>query len=131
MKNPLEITFHNMNHIDEIEEIIQEKFEKVKVISPDVTKCHIILEKLSRHHQSANKSSVRLDIKVPHINDIVVSEKCTEDANELKTTVLKVFKRGKTLLREEVAKRRDKARHPKPDDLLEPPDAEDEYEDNF
>ena len=68
MQNPLEITFRNLTNNPKIETLILEKFENVKKISPDVTKCHVILEKLSKHHQSANTSCVRLDLKVPHIN---------------------------------------------------------------
>ncbi len=113
MKNPLEITFRNMDQNSKIETLILEKFENVKKISSDVTKCHVILEKLSNHHQSANRACARINLKVPNINDIVVSEKCSEDEAALLTTVIKVFKRAKTLLREEVARIRNFNRTPK------------------
>lgn len=129
MKNPLEITFHNMSHNPKIETLIHEKFDKVKIISPDVTKCHVTLEKLSKHHQSANKSCARLDLKVPHIKDIIVSEKCNEDESSMLTTVIKVFKRGKTLLREEVARKRDHNRVPKDNTIQAPANEDDEFED--
>ena len=127
MQNPLEITFHNIEHNDKVEETILSKFEKIKAVSKDITKCHIIVEKLSNHHQSANKSCVRLDLKVPHISDIVVCEKCTEDEADLSTTVIKVFKRAKSLLREEVSRIRSNQRKPKDVNLEAEPD-EDEDE---
>jgi len=113
MQNPFEITFHNMAHNDKVETVILEKFENVKEISSDVTKCHVIIEKLSHHHQNANRSVVRIDLKVPHIKDIVISEKCSEDEASLLSTTLKVFKRSKILLREEIARIRDRNRAPK------------------
>ena len=45
MQNPLEITFHDITNHPKINEIIKEKFEKVQTIAPDVTKCHVVIEK--------------------------------------------------------------------------------------
>ena len=117
MQNPLEITFHNIDHNSKIENLILEKFENVKKISSVITKCHVTIERLSSHHQSANRSCVRLDVKVPHFTDIIISEKCSEDEASLLTTVIKVFKRAKSLLREEVARVRANNRLPKSDDF--------------
>jgi len=94
MQNPLQITFHGMSHNTDLEGVIREKFEKVKAVSPDVIKCHVTLEKLSRHHQKANTACIRFDLKVSHFEDIVLTEKCLEDIASLKSTVLKVFKHG-------------------------------------
>jgi ribosome-associated translation inhibitor RaiA len=113
MQNPLNITFRNLDHNLRIETVILGKFENVKKISSNVTKCHVILEKLSKHHQSANTACVLIDLKVPHINDIIVSEKCSEDEASLITATIKTFKRVKTLLREEVARIREHNRIPK------------------
>ena len=106
MQNPLEITFHDMQHNANIETVIREKFEKLKVISPNITKCHVVLEKLSKHHQSANTSCARLDLKVPHFDDIFINEKCIEGEAPLIKAVNKIFKRGQLLLREKKKKRR-------------------------
>ncbi len=114
MQNPLEITFHDMHQNATIETIIQEKFEKIKTISPDVTKCHVSLEKLSKHHQSGNTSCARLDLKVPHFEDIFINEKCVEGEGPLITAVNKIFKRGQILLREEIKRRQDSHRVARP-----------------
>jgi len=126
MQNPLEITFHNIEHNDKIQETILHKFEKIKAVSSDITKCHVIIEKLSKHHQSANKSCVRLDLKVPHISDIVISEKCTESEADLSSTVIKVFKRAKSLLREEIGRIRANHRQPKGDRFAEETSSDEE-----
>ena len=125
MQNPLEITFHDITNHPKINDLILEKFEKVQTIAPDVTKCHVVIEKLSKHHQKANTAVVRIDIKVPHLDDIFISEKCSEDETDLSKTVIKAFKRGKQHLREEIRRRRDRNRVPtSPDALL--PDEEPE-----
>ena len=110
MQNPLEITFHDLERNTAIEELIKDKLEKLFKIRPDITKCHVFLEKQSKHHQKANSTLIRLDIKVPHFEDIFVSEKCSEDIPSLKTTVIKVFKRGQDLLLERIKYNRDRGR---------------------
>jgi ribosome-associated translation inhibitor RaiA len=114
VQNPLEITFHDLIRNDKIEELIQGKFEKLTKIRPDITKCHVFLEKQSKHHQKANSTVIRLDIKVPRFEDIVVSEKCSEDLASLKTTVIKVFKRSQDLLLEKIKYHRDQKRVGRP-----------------
>ena len=113
MQNPLQVTFHDMKHNEEIEATIAERFEKLKILSPDITKCHVTIEKQSKHHQKANSACVRLDLKVSHFDDIVITEKCTEDNASVKTNVLKVFKIAQALVREEIKRRRDKKRAPR------------------
>lgn len=126
MQNPLEITFHDINHNPKIEALIQEKFQKVQTIAPDVTKVHVVLEKLSKHHQKANTACVRLDIKVPHLDDIFVSEKCSEEEADLIKNVIKSFKHAKHHLREEIRRRRHRNRVPgSPDALLMDEEPED------
>ena len=110
MRNPLQITSHDMDYSEGIEAMIREKFEKVMTVIPDVTKCHVVLEKLSKHHQKANMACVRLDLKVPHFEDIVVTEKCLEDAASLKSAVLKVFKQGLDLAHKHKKRRLDHKR---------------------
>jgi len=100
MKNPLQITFHDIHHNAEVETLIEEKFEKVETENPDVTKCHVIVEKQSKHHKQGNEISVRLDLKIAHFEDIVVTEGCIEDTAALKSAATLVFKRGIELARE-------------------------------
>ena len=63
MQNPLEITFHDINPNPDLENLVRDKFEKITHITSKVTKCHIILEKLSKHHNTANACCVRMDLK--------------------------------------------------------------------
>ncbi len=124
MLNPLQITFHDLTSDPKIEALIQTKFEKLKAISPGITKCHVILEKHSKHHHKANKACARLDIKVPKFDDIVVTEYCREEFLSLQTAVIGVFKRGLVLLREESKRRQDQKRTPLKKGLATPPPPE-------
>lgn len=105
MQNPLLITYHDINKSGEIETLVHEKFEKIQKENPRLIKCHVILEKQSKHHQKANLACVRLDLKVSHFDDVVVSERCAEDAVSLKSAVIKVFKQGLDLLRQNKKRR--------------------------
>ena len=107
MQNALLITFHDLPHDEDIEAVIGEKFEKLKNIIGEVTKCHVVLEKLSKHHHKGNLACARLDLKVSHFDDIVITEKCTEDAASLKSAVIKIFKRAQILAKEEIKRRQD------------------------
>lgn len=107
MQNPLQITFHDLQHSEEIEGLIYEKYEKLKTVSPNIIKCHIILEKLSKNHHKGNTACARLDLKVSHFDDIVITEKCREDLGSLKSAVLKILKGGLILVREEVKHRKE------------------------
>ena len=112
MQNPLLVTFHDIHHNGEIEILIKEKFGRILNENPDVTKCHVVLEKQSKHHQKANLAHVRLDLKISHYDDIVVTEKCFEDTTSLKSAVLKAFKEALDLARQHKKRRLDKKRAP-------------------
>lgn len=127
MQNPLQITFHDLKHDAELEKIIHEKFDKLKPARAEITKCHVSLEKQSKHHTKANLARVRLDLKVAHFDDVVVTEDCREDHASLKTAVLKVFKSGLVLMREEMKRRQDHKGTPLREKFAE---EEDESEEN-
>ncbi len=112
MNNPLQITFHDIHHNGEVEALIREKFEKVITESPDVTKCHVTIEKQSKHHKQGNEISVRMDLKIAHFEDIVVNEGCIEDTVSLKSAVSTVFKQGIDLAREHKKYRLEQKRVP-------------------
>ena len=132
MQNPLQITFHDLKHDDAIEQIINEKFDKLKASSAQITKCHVILEKQSKHHNKANLACVRLDLKVSHFEDIVVSEKCSEDHASLKSAVLKVFKSGLVLMREAMKHRQEhRGTTPLRENFIDEVEETDESEENI
>ena len=112
MQNPLQITFHDIDKSDEIEDLIGEKYARIEEENPNVTKCHVIIEKMSKHHQKGNQACVRLDIKIPHFDDVVTKEDCLVDKAAIKSAVIKVFKHGLDLAREHKKRRFNNKRMP-------------------
>ena len=112
MQNPLQITYHDMHHSEDLETLIKEKYAKILHENPDVTKCHVVLEKQSKHHQKANLALVRLDLKISRLEDVVVTEKCFEDLTSVKSAVLKAFKEALDLTRKHKQRRLDQKRVP-------------------
>ena len=113
MQNPLQVTFHDLDHSETIEALIDEKFEKLQTLSPAIIKCHVVLERLSKHHQKANLACARLDLKVAHFDDIVITEKCEDTSESLKSAVLKIFKSAQIQVREHVKHRKHDKRMPR------------------
>ena len=113
MQNPLQITFHDLDHSETIVTLIDEKFAKLQVLSPAITKCHVVLERLSKHHQKANLACARLDLKASHFDDIVITEKCEDSAESLLTAVNKVFKNAQSRVRELIKHRKHDKRMPR------------------
>src|SRR3989338_3177056 len=128
MQNPLEITYHDIPHNATVEAVIRQKFEKLRTASPNVTKCHVVLERLSKHHHKANMACARLDLKIAHFEDIVITEKCLEDTASLKSAVLKIFKHGLHLAHKHKQRRSDHKRLPLRDLVAEEPVAAGEEE---
>ncbi len=113
MQNPLEITFKDVPHSERIEEVIREKFNKINQIGNDIIKCHVVLERLSKHHHKGNPICVRLDVKPAHFSDIVIQEH-TGEAEALKASAVRsVFKKAHELIRKQIMKR--KVKEPRPD----------------
>lgn len=110
MNNPLLITFHDIRHSTKVEDLIKEKFAKLQAERADVTKCHVFIEKETKHHRSSSAVVVRLDLKMPHIEDIVISEKATEDESTLTAAVIKAFKKSHELFHERMKYLRDQKR---------------------
>ena len=102
MNNPLEVSFRGIPQSQLVESVIQEKFEKVKRINKDIIKCHVVMEKLSNHHQKGNAYCVRLDLRLPHFSDIVVSEDSKEGEVLLASAVRETFKKAQSLMREQL-----------------------------
>ena len=72
MQVPIELSFRDVDHDDIIEQKIRDHAEALERIHPRITSCRITVEKPQEHMQSGRPWRVRLDITVPHGNEIVV-----------------------------------------------------------
>ena len=112
MQNPLEITFKDIPHNSRIEQIILEKYEKIKHISRDVIKCHVIMEKLSKHHQNGNMYAVKLDLKLANFPDIIIKDKSVEGEMPMATAVRSIFKKAHELTQKQIGRSKKKVAMP-------------------
>lgn len=65
MQLPLQITFRNMDHSKEIEEVIQRKAEKLETFFDRIMGCRVMVEAPHKHHQNGRHYHVRIDLTVP------------------------------------------------------------------
>jgi cold shock CspA family protein/ribosome-associated translation inhibitor RaiA len=65
MKNPLKITFRNMDPSPAIEDNVREKAAKLDELYDGITSCRVVVEAPHRHHHKGKAYIVRIDLKVP------------------------------------------------------------------
>lgn len=65
MQLPLQITFRNMDHSTELEEIIQKKAVKLETFYDRIMGCRVMVEAPHKHHQHGHHYHVRVDLTVP------------------------------------------------------------------
>lgn len=72
MKQPLQITFRNMDHSAALEANIREKAVKLAQFCEDIMHCRVVVESHHKHQHQGNLYHVRIDLTVPD-QEIVVS----------------------------------------------------------
>lgn len=107
MKKPLRVTFHDFPPSLVLEAIVRRKAEKLEAFHPEITSCHVAIERCSRRHATGNPHRVHVEATVP--GGIVA---VTRDAPDLSTkeaayaTVRDAFQALARRLRDEAWKRR-------------------------
>jgi ribosome-associated translation inhibitor RaiA len=65
MTATLQITFRSMDPSPRVEEKIREAVEKLEVLEPRLTRCHVTIETRHRRHHSGALFHVGIDLTVP------------------------------------------------------------------
>lgn len=65
MKIPLQITFHQMQRSEALEELIREKCAKLEQLDPHILSCRVTVSEEGKHKRQGHAFNVRLDIHVP------------------------------------------------------------------
>lgn len=90
MEVPIEITFRNTDHNDQIDQLIRDETARLERFHDRITSCHAIVERPQEHLHSGRQWRVRLDITVPRGHEIVVRKEAGKgDMHEQLTTVIK------------------------------------------
>lgn len=74
MKVPIEISFRNLPHSEEIKTLINEKAAKLEEFCDHIISCRVAVERPQLHQESGNPYRVRLDITVPPRQEIVIKK---------------------------------------------------------
>jgi ribosome-associated translation inhibitor RaiA len=81
MQKPLELTFRNVEANDQIKELVERNVEKLEQMYNRIISCSVAIEQLHNHHQKGNPFHVRIDIKIPHNQEIVIKREPQKSSN--------------------------------------------------
>ena len=79
MQVPLELSFRDVEKTDERETLIREKADKLEQVCQTITSCRVTVERLHESKQSGNPVRMRVEVRVPRHNDIVVVQSAASD----------------------------------------------------
>ncbi|MFP4376014.1 MAG: HPF/RaiA family ribosome-associated protein [Spirochaetales bacterium] len=72
MQIPLEVSFRDVEHTDQLDQLIEYQASRLDKFHSHIMGCHIAVEKPQEHVSSGRPWRVRLDITVPRSNEVVV-----------------------------------------------------------
>jgi cold shock CspA family protein len=64
MRLPIQVSFHNLDHSDEIEEMIRAEAERLDGYCDRIMSCRVVVDVPHRHHKEGNFYQVRIDLKI-------------------------------------------------------------------
>ncbi len=82
MQNPLQITFHGLDHSDAIEERIREKAAKLEQICDRIISCRVVIEVHHRTAVSSRPFHISIDVAVPGAKLVVKRDPKDPHVNE-------------------------------------------------
>jgi cold shock CspA family protein len=79
MKLPLQISFHNLDRSETVENRIREEAAQLDEFCDHIMSCRVVVDVPHRHHLTGNVYQVRIDIKVPGEEIAVTHEPAEHD----------------------------------------------------
>jgi cold shock CspA family protein/ribosome-associated translation inhibitor RaiA len=90
MRIPLEISFRSVEKTDSIENLIWEKSAKLERFCDYINSCRVAIESPQQHRLVGQPFRVRINIRVPPRNELVVTKESTEgDIHDELSTILR------------------------------------------
>lgn len=71
---PVQVTFHGLAHSDALEADIRERVDWLEQFYPGIVRCRVRVEMPHRHRRDGRHFHVRLEVTVPGVEPIVVSQ---------------------------------------------------------
>lgn len=86
MQNPLQITFHGIDHSEAVEQRIREKVAKLEQLYDRITSCRVVIEmhhkNTSNLHHKGEPFHIRLDLTLPGAELVVKHDPKESHINE-------------------------------------------------
>jgi cold shock CspA family protein/ribosome-associated translation inhibitor RaiA len=82
MQVPVQVTFRNVAHSEQLEARVREHAAKLEEFYDRLTSCHIVIEEPHRHHRSGNLFHIRIHVAVPGRELVVDREPADERGRE-------------------------------------------------
>jgi cold shock CspA family protein len=113
MKLPLQISFHNLDRIEAVENRILEEAAQLDEFCDRIMSCRVVVDVPHRHHLVGNVYQVRLDIKVPGEEIAVVQEPAQHDPfyENVNVAIRDAFNSAARKLEEYVRRQRRDVKH--------------------
>lgn len=74
MQVPLQLSFRNVRHTSDIEDLVREKADKLGKVCDYLSSCRVAVEKPQEHINSGNPYRVRIDMTVSPGHELVVKK---------------------------------------------------------
>lgn len=108
MKVHLEMSFRNVPKTDYLEKIIREKAAKLDHISNELISCRVAVERRQKHQQVGNPYQVRIDMRAPSGQELVVTRKSGKGRmhDSVETVLREAFDAARLTLKEHLERER-------------------------
>ena len=113
MNLPLQISFHNLERIDAVENRIIEEAGQLDEFCDRIMSCRVVVDVPHRHHLTGNAYQVRIDIKVPREEIAIVQEPAEHDPfyQNVNVAIRDAFNSAARKLEEYVRRERQDVKH--------------------
>lgn len=82
MEVPLEVILKNVEHKDQVEDVIMEKVAKLEQICDHIISCRVFVEQNPTHQHAKHSYHVRIDLRMPPHHEIVVKRDSGRNVHE-------------------------------------------------
>lgn len=72
MEKPLEIVYHDVEKSPDLDGLIRERAAKLEEFHDHIISCHVYIDKPQSHQETGSSFAVRLEIRIPPEQDIMV-----------------------------------------------------------
>ncbi|MEX2224289.1 MAG: HPF/RaiA family ribosome-associated protein [Candidatus Rokuibacteriota bacterium] len=120
MNTPVEITFRNTPHLEDIDTLVRHEAAKLERYGQTLVSCRVAIEQPQRHPRDGNRYRVRLSIGAGLQKPIVVARepRHSEMHEDLRTIILGAFRAARRQLQSETERQRGETKRPSSDRSL-------------